>query len=177
MAYDACRLEQRTGTGGANRRQENSMNIVVANDHGGVELKKQIVTWLETQGHRVKNLGMDEETRVDYPDMAAEACAEYKKGNYDFGILLCGTGIGISMAANKINGIRCALVHDRFTAEMARAHNDANFVALGGRVEYGIPVTEILSAFMQATFEGGRHQQRINKIHDLEMGLGRRSCC
>ena len=153
------------------------MNVVIANDHGAVELKKQIVAWLESAGHRVKNLGIDEETRVDYPDMAAVACAEFKRGEYDFGILLCGTGIGISMSANKINGIRCALVHDRFTAEMARAHNDANFIALGGRVAYTIPVVEIIAAFIDARFEGGRHLQRINKIHDLEVGLGKRSCC
>ncbi len=153
------------------------MHIVIANDHGAVELKKQLVAWLESAGHSVKNLGIDEETRVDYPDMAAQACAEFRRGGYDFGILLCGTGIGISMAANKIDGIRCALVHDRFTARMARAHNDANFLALGGRVEYAIPVTDIVDAFMSESFEGGRHRQRINKIHDLEIGLGRRGCC
>ncbi len=152
------------------------MNIVVANDHGAVELKKQLVEWLKANGHHVKNLGVDDETRVDYPDMAAEACAEYKKGAYDFGILLCGTGIGISMAANKINGIRCALVHDRFTAEMAKAHNNANFIALGGRVGYTVPATEIVATFIATSFEAGRHQQRINKIHDLEIGLGKRSC-
>ena len=114
------------------------------------------------------NLGVDVEDRVDYPDMAAAACAEYKKGGYDFGILLCGTGIGVSMAANKIEGIRCALIHDRLTATMAREHNDANFVAMGGRVEYAIPPTEILAAFMDAKFQGGRHAGRVAKIAELE---------
>lgn len=153
------------------------MNIVVANDHGAVQLKKDVVAWLEANGHQVVNLGIDKEERVDYPDMASLACAEFKKGSYDFGILLCGTGIGISMAANKIRGIRCALVHDAFTATMAREHNDANFIALGGRVEYAIPVMDIIAAFINAKFEGGRHQQRVNKIHDLEIGLGARTCC
>ncbi len=153
------------------------MNIVVANDHGAVELKKRIVAWLESAGHSVKNLGIDEETRVDYPDKAAQACAEYKKGGYDFGILLCGTGIGISIAANKIDGIRCALVHDRFTAEMAKAHNNANFIALGGRVDYALPVTDIVGTFMSTRFEGGRHQERIDKIHGLERHSDTQGLC
>jgi len=153
------------------------MRVIIANDHGAVALKKQLAAWLESAGHEVKNLGIEVDEKADYPDMAALACAEYKKGGFDFGILLCGTGIGISMAANKIAGIRCALVHDRFTAEMAKAHNDANFLAMGGRVSYAEPPEEILEAFMKASFEGGRHQGRVNKISDLESGLGRKSCC
>ena len=144
------------------------MRIVVANDHGAVALKKEFVAWLKGQGHEVVNLGVDVEDRVDYPDMAVAACAEYKKGGYDFGILLCGTGIGISIAANKIHGIRCALISDRFTATMAREHNDANFVAMGGRVEYAQKPTEILAAFMDAKFQGGRHSERVAKIMELE---------
>jgi ribose 5-phosphate isomerase B len=144
------------------------MRIVVANDHGAVALKKKLVAWLKSKGHEVVNLGVDVEDRVDYPDMAVAACAEYKKGGYDFGILLCGTGIGISIAANKIDGIRCALVWDRFTATMAREHNDANFLAMGGRVEYATPPTEILAAFMDSKFLGGRHSDRVAKITELE---------
>src|SRR5512137_1263345 len=144
------------------------MRIVIANDHPAVALKKEIAAWLKSRGHEVVNLGVDVEDRVDYPDMAAAACAEYKKGGYDFGILLCGTGIGISMAANKIEGIRCALVHDAFTATMAREHNDANFVAMGGRVEYAIPPTEILAAYMNSKFQGGRHGERVAKIMELD---------
>jgi ribose 5-phosphate isomerase B len=144
------------------------MRIVIANDHGAVALKKELASWLISRGQEVVNLGVDVEDRVDYPDMAAAACAEYKKGGYDFGILLCGTGIGVSMAANKIEGIRCALIHDRLTATMAREHNDANFVAMGGRVEYAIPPTEILAAFMDAKFQGGRHAGRVAKIAELE---------
>ncbi len=144
------------------------MRIVIANDHPAVAMKKDIVAWLKSRGHEVVNLGVDVEDRVDYPDMAAAACAEYKKGGYDFGILLCGTGIGISMAANKIDGIRCALVHDTFTARMAKAHNDANFIALGARVEHAVPPTDIVAAFMDSSFEGGRHADRVKKISELE---------
>jgi ribose 5-phosphate isomerase B len=144
------------------------MRIVIANDHGAVELKKELLSWLKSQGHEVVNLGVDVEDRVDYPDMASAACAEYLKGGYDFGILLCGTGIGISIAANKVPGIRCALIHDVFTATMAREHNDANFVAMGGRVEYSVPPTEILAAFMNSKFQGGRHAERVGKIMELD---------
>jgi ribose 5-phosphate isomerase B len=148
------------------------MRIVIANDHGAVALKKELAAWLESKGHEVKNLGIDREERADYPDIAAMACAEYLKGGYDFGILLCGTGIGISIAANKIAGIRCALVHDVYTADMARAHNDANFVAMGGRVKYAVAPTEILAAYIGARFEGGRHAERVAKLRGLE-GEGR----
>jgi ribose 5-phosphate isomerase B len=144
------------------------MRIVIANDHPAVAMKKEIAAWLKSRGHEVVNLGVDVEDRVDYPDMAAAACAEYKKGGYDFGILICGTGIGISIAANKIDGIRCALVHDAFTARMAKAHNDANFIALGARVEHAIPPTDIVAAYMDASFEGGRHADRVRKIGELE---------
>jgi ribose 5-phosphate isomerase B len=144
------------------------MRIVIANDHPAVALKKEIAAWLKARGHEVVNLGVDVEDRVDYPDMAAAACAEYKKGGYDFGILICGTGIGISMAANKIEGIRCALVHDTFTARMAKAHNDANFIALGARVERSVPAADIVAAYMESSFEGGRHADRVRKIGELE---------
>ncbi len=144
------------------------MRILIANDHGAVELKKSIMAHLESKGHEVRNLGVDTGDSVDYPDIAEKAAREYLKGGWDFGILLCGTGIGISIAANKIKGIRCALVHDAFTAEMTRRHNDANFIALGGRVTYAVPPTDIVDAFMAATFEGGRHQARVDKIAALE---------
>lgn len=140
------------------------MNIVIANDHGAVDLKKKLVQWLTKQGHKVKNLGVDTEDRVDYPDMAALAIEEYGKGGYDFGILLCGTGLGISMAANRHKGIRCALVHDSFTALMAKEHNDANFIAMGGRVQYKEKPEDLLEVYMNATFQGGRHAERIAKL-------------
>lgn len=140
------------------------MNIVIANDHGAVELKKRLSLWLLKNGHTLKNLGVDSDDRVDYPDMAKRAVREYSQGGFDFGILLCGTGIGISIAANRHRGIRCALVHDCFTAVMAREHNNANFLAFGGRVQYREKPEEILAAFMDASFQGGRHAQRIEKL-------------
>jgi len=143
------------------------MKIVIANDHGAVALKKRIVAWLESKGHEVVNLGIDTEDRVDYPDQAARAVSEYCKGGYDFGIVCCGTGIGISIAANRHRGIRCALIHDTYTASMAKAHNNANFVAFGGRVSYHEPVEQLLEVFMSTEFEGGRHSGRIEKLDML----------
>lgn len=140
------------------------MNIVIANDHGAVELKKRLLLWLTKKGHGVKNLGVDTEDRVDYPDIAALAVREYLRGGYDFGILLCGTGIGVSIAANRHKGIRCALVHDGFTALMAKEHNNANFIAMGGRVQYKEKPEAILEVFMNGSFQGGRHEQRIEKL-------------
>jgi ribose 5-phosphate isomerase B len=140
------------------------MKIVIANDHGAVELKKRLLLWLMKKGHTVTNMGVDSEDRVDYPDMAKLAIQEYSRGGYDFGILLCGTGIGISIAANRHKGIRCALVHDSFTALMAKEHNDANFLAFGGRVQYREKPEEILEVFMNARFQDGRHGERIEKL-------------
>ena len=108
------------------------------------------------------------EVMAGYPDTAVIACDEFKKGGYDFGILLCGTGIGMSITANKIKGIRCAQVHDLFTAEMAKAHNDANFIAFGGRVRYSVPVMKMIEIFMDTKFAGDRHARRVAKIMDVE---------
>lgn len=140
------------------------MNIVIANDHGGVELKKKLLQWLTKKGHQVKNLGVDTEDRVDYPDMAKLAVDEFLKGGYDFGILVCGTGIGISIAANRRKGIRCAPICDSYTALMAKEHNNANFIALGGRLRYREKPEDLLEVFMHAAFQGGRHEQRIEKL-------------
>ncbi len=140
------------------------MNIVIANDHGAVDLKNRLLLWLSQKGHTVKNLGVDSEERVDYPDMAKAAVTEYRKGSFDLGILLCGTGIGISIAANRHKGIRCALIHDSFTALMAKEHNNANFIALGGRVQYREKPEEFLEIFLNASFQGGRHEERIVKL-------------
>lgn len=142
--------------------------IIIASDHGAVKLKTDIIAFLKTKNCDVKDMGVAGEDPVDYPDIAVAACMEFKKGGYDFGILLCGTGIGVCITANKINGIRCALIHDLFTAEMAKAHNDANFIALGGRVKYNVPVTEIIEKFMKTEFGGERHCRRIGKIMDIE---------
>lgn len=142
--------------------------VVLANDHGAVALAARIKAHLEERGYEVVYLGTDKEESVDYPDKAKEACEEYLKGGYEFGVLCCGTGIGISIAANKIHGIRCALVGDKFSAEMTKRHNNPSFIAFGGRVAYHDSVEDMLDAFIDAAFEGGRHQKRIDKITTLE---------
>jgi len=142
--------------------------IIIASDHGAVVLKSEIVSFLKTKNCDVKDMGVNSEDPVDYPDIAVSACNEFKKGGYDFGILLCGTGIGVSITANKIKGIRCALIHDLFTAEMAKAHNDANFIAFGGRVKYSVPVTKMIEKFMDTKYAGDRHIRRVAKIMDTE---------
>lgn len=140
------------------------MNIVIANDHGAVELKNSIVSSLRALGHTVENLGVDTSDSVDYPDIARLAASRFLAGGFDYGIVCCGTGIGISIAANKIHGIRCALVHDLFTAEMSKRHNNANFLAFGGRVSYTTPVIDMLQRYMATEYEGGRHARRVGKL-------------
>ena len=142
--------------------------IIIASDHGAVALKNEIIEFLKTKNCEPKDMGVNSDTPVDYPDIAVLACNEFKKGGYDFGILLCGTGIGVSITANKIKGIRCASIHDLFTAEMAKAHNDANFIAFGGRVKYSIPVTKMIEKFMETKFAGERHSRRVEKIMEIE---------
>lgn len=142
--------------------------IIIASDHGAVALKDEIIFFLMNKDCMIKDMGVNCEDSVDYPDIAVRACREFNQGGYDFGILLCGTGIGMSLAANKIKGIRCAQVFDLFTAEMAKAHNNANFITFGGRVKYSVPVTDMIEKFLNTNFEGGRHERRIAKIMDIE---------
>ena len=142
--------------------------IIIASDHGAVSLKEEIISFLKSNNCEVKNLGVNSEDPVDYPDIALLACYEFKKGGYDFGILLCGTGIGMSICANKVKCIRCAQIYDLFTAEMAKAHNNANFIAFGGRVKYAVPVTAMIEKFMKTNFSGDRHERRIAKMMDID---------
>ena len=142
--------------------------IIIASDHGAIILKSKIVSFLKSKNCSVKDMGVNSEDSVDYPDVAVAAGKEFKRGGYDFGILLCGTGIGMSIVANKIKGIRCAQIFDLFTAEMAKAHNDANFIAFGGRVKYSVPVTDMIEKFMNTNFAGERHERRVAKIMDVE---------
>lgn len=147
---------------------EESMKVVIANDHGGVELARTFIEHLNKRGIETVYLGTETTESVDYPDYAEKAVNEFRKGGYDFGILICGTGIGISISANKMRGIRCALPQNRYAAEMCKRHNNANFIAFGGRISYAEPVTSILDAYIDAAFEGDRHQRRINKMMALE---------
>ena len=142
--------------------------VVIGSDHGAFELKAILKEHLEEKGIQVTDCGTFDGASVDYPDIAQKVCEKVKTGDYEFGILLCGTGIGISIAANKIDGIRCALVNNEYSAEKAKQHNNANVIAMGGRVLGPDLAKNILDAFMSANFEGGRHQNRIDKIHALE---------
>ena len=144
------------------------MKIVIGSDHGGFELKEVLKAHLETKGFDVTDVGAFDTNSVDYPDIAEKACAEVTCGNCAWGILVCGTGIGISIAANKVKGIRCALVSNEYSAEMTKRHNNANMLAFGGRVTGPDLAKNIVDAYIKAEFEGGRHQNRIDKISALE---------
>ena len=144
------------------------MDIVVGSDHAGLRLKEHVIRYLKDGGHQVRDMGTHSEDSVDYPDIAETTCREFKAGEFDFGILFCGTGIGIAIAANKVTGIRCAPLWDLYGAEMARAHNQANFIAFGGRMTYAVSVEEMIEAFMKATFDEGRHAARVAKLARLD---------
>ena len=144
------------------------MKIAISSDHGGFELKGVIIDHLTKKGHTVINLGTDTADSVDYSDYAEKCAEKVLAKEVDFGIVVCGTGIGISIAANKINGIRCALCHSPETAALAKQHNNANIISLGGRTTSDELALEIVDSFMSAEFEGGRHQRRVDKIMALE---------
>ncbi len=143
--------------------------LYIASDHGGFDLKKQLKLCLSQLGVECVDLGVNSRDSVDYPDLAAALAHEVSCDNNNQGILICGTGIGMSIAANKFPGIRAALVHDEFTARMAREHNNANVLVLGGRVlnpELACKMTQI---WLESRYEGGRHQNRLDKICALEL--------
>lgn len=143
------------------------MKIGIASDHGGFELKEEIKKYLEEKNIELVDYGTNSTESVDYPDFG-EAVAKAVIGKeVDRGIVICGTGIGISIATNKVKGIRCALCTDSFSAKMSRAHNDANVLALGGRVTGTALALDIVDNFIQGEFEGDRHSRRINKINDI----------
>lgn len=145
------------------------MKFAVGADHGAIDLKEEVKLILkEFPSIKVVDIGTFSHDPVDYPDIAQKVCEKITSGECERGIVLCGTGIGISIAANKIKGIRCALCSDVFSAKMARAHNDANILAMGGRVIGTGPAGEIVRAFVEGKFEGGRHSRRVDKIMDLE---------
>ncbi len=142
--------------------------LVIGSDHGGFELKGHVIKYLEGKNIEYTDVGTYSEDSCDYPDVAKKACDMVVSGECDKGILICGTGIGISMAANKVKGIRAALCSDVYSAKMTRVHNDANVLCMGGRVLGRELAFMIVDAFLENEFEGGRHQARIDKIHDLE---------
>lgn len=150
------------------KKTEEFKMIVIGSDHGGYELKNHVIKHLVEIGVEVKNCGCFSEDSVDYPDIAKAVCDEITSGNAEKGILICGTGIGISIAANKIDGIRAALCSDVYSAKMCRQHNNANVLCLGGRVTGRELAFMIVDTYVNEEFEGGRHQTRVDKIHALE---------
>ena len=144
------------------------MKIAIGNDHGALDLKLHVVKYLETLGHEVVNFGTDTTDSCDYPVFAEKVCKAVLSGECDKGILICGTGIGISIAANKIHGIRCALCSEPCSAKLTRAHNDANVLAMGARIIGPVLAEGIVDAFLTTEFSGGRHQRRVDMITKLE---------
>ncbi|MDO5649906.1 MAG: ribose 5-phosphate isomerase B [Gallicola sp.] len=144
------------------------MKIAIASDHGGFELKEIIAEYLKERGYDVSDYGIKEKERVDYPDYAKLVAGGIIEGKEELGILICGTGLGMSIAANKIKGIRAACVSDAFSAKMARQHNNANILCFGGRVVGDEVAKTLVDAFLDNEFEGGRHSTRVDKMMSFE---------
>ena len=142
--------------------------ISIACDHGAIALKNHLKAYLEGKGYQVKDFGTHTTDSCDYPDFAAPAARAVASGECEKGIVLCTTGIGVSMVANKVKGVRCALCHETHSAEMTRRHNDANVLAIGAGVT-GVNLAErIVDVFLTTEFEGGRHQRRVDKVMAVE---------
>ena len=142
--------------------------IVIGSDHAGFPVKEIIRKYLETAGYPVDDQGTSSEESVDYPDYGKAVGERVASKQADLGIAVCGSGIGISIAANKVPGIRAALAHGVMTARLAREHNDANVLALGGRVVTGVAAIEMVQTFLTTAYLGGRHQRRVDKITSME---------
>ncbi|WP_446898298.1 ribose 5-phosphate isomerase B [Clostridium sp. LBM24168] len=144
------------------------MKIALGSDHAGFPLKKEIMKHLKAKNIEFKDFGTFSEDSCDYPDYGQKVGEQVASKNYEFGILVCGTGIGISIAANKIPGIRAAVCGDTFSAHACREHNNANILALGQRIVGTGLAMDIVDAFLNAEFQGGRHERRVNKISEIE---------
>lgn len=144
------------------------MKIAIGNDHAAVELKHHIVKYLEDKGHEVLNLGIDVADRTDYPLRGEEVARAVVAGKAERGIVICGTGVGISIAANKVHGIRCACVSEPVSARLSRAHNNCNMIAFGERVVGPQMAEAIVDAFLETEAEGGRHAERVKLIMEVE---------
>jgi len=144
------------------------MKIVLACDHGGFELKEAVKEHLIKKGYDLNDIGVHNTNSVDYPDYGKRAAEIVARNEADKGIIFCGTGIGISIAANKVKGIRCALCTNEYMARMSRMHNDANMLALGERVIGCGIALDIVDVWLSTTFEGGRHENRVNKLMEIE---------
>src|SRR5690625_3761802 len=144
------------------------MKVLLSADHAGMTLRNEVKDLLEEMGIEYEDTGCSCEESVDYPDYALPAAKRVADGEFDRAILICGTGIGMSIAANKVKGIRCALAHDVYSAKLTRLHNDSNVLALGERVIGPGLAREIVKVWLETEFEGGRHGRRIGKIHTYE---------
>lgn len=142
--------------------------IIIGSDHGGLALKTALNSYLKRRGYEVADAGTNGDASVDYPDFGQKVAETVIAGEAELGILICGTGIGMSITANKVPGIRAALVTDVFMARMAKEHNNANILVLGGRILDEQKACDLVGAWLDATFEGGRHQGRLDKITVLE---------
>lgn len=147
--------------------------IIIGSDHGGLTLKSALVNYLKRRGLKVTDLGTDSDASVDYPDFGQKVAEAVIAEEAELGILICGTGIGMSIVANKVPGIRAALVTDVFMAHMAKEHNNANILVLGGRVLDEQKACDLVGAWLDAKFEGGRHQARLDKITVVEKKYSR----
>ncbi len=143
------------------------MRIAIGCDHAGLNLKQFVIKLIAEAEHSYEDFGCHTTDSIDYPDIAQKVGETVAKGEFERGILICGTGIGMSIAANKVKGIRAALCHDVFSARRARQHNDANILCLRAQEEQGL-ISEIVEAFLTYEFDGGRHQRRVDKIRDME---------
>jgi ribose 5-phosphate isomerase B len=144
------------------------MKVAIAADHGGFKLKEEIKAMLSSMNIEFQDFGCECEQSVDYPDYALPVAEKVAAGEFDRGILVCGTGIGMSIAANKIPGIRCALVHDTFSARATREHNDSNVLAMGERVIGPGLALDIVKIWLETEFQGGRHERRVEKVKEIE---------
>jgi len=144
------------------------VKIALGCDHNGVSLKSHLADLLRSLGYEYQDFGCSDTTSVDYPDVAKEVAQAVGENRYDLGMLICGTGIGMSITANKIPGVRAALCHDAFSARRAREHNDANVLCLGGQSIEEDTAKDIVMAYLETAFEGGRHARRVEKIRAIE---------
>ena len=144
------------------------MKVFIGSDHAAYPAKESLKVYVDGLGHEIVDLGCSSAESCDYGDFAAEVASAVSRGEGQFGILLCGTGIGMSMVANKVKGIRAALCHNILTARMSRLHNDANVLCMGARVIGEELMKEMVREFLSTGFEGGRHARRLQKIRDLE---------
>ncbi len=147
---------------------EENKKIAIASDHGAYEMKERYKKHLEKLGYEVIDMGVKDNESVDYPDYAMKVAGAVSRGEIARGILLCGTGIGMSIAANKASNVRAALVHDHYTAEMSRRHNNSNILCVGGRVHVDDIAIDLLDTWLNTEYEGGRHDRRLDKISDME---------